>query len=62
MKQKYTYKNKEYYIKEKVLLKNPHTREWQKAVIYCQIGLDLVFCREKEEFERLFKRDGYLTE
>jgi len=60
MKQKFSYKNKEYYIKEVVTMKNPCTREWQKAYIYCQIGLDMVFCREKEEFERLFKRDGYL--
>lgn len=59
-KEVYLYKQKQYYIKEKVMLKNPCTRKWDKAVIYVQIGSDLVFCRELKEFERLFKHDGYI--
>lgn len=51
----YTYKEKDYYIQEKVKMKCPTTREWLKAVIYVQIGSNLKFCREAEEFYRLFK-------
>ena len=62
MKTLYTYKEKDYYTTGKALMKNPETREWQKAVLYSQVGLDLVFCREKKEFEKLFKYVGQITD
>jgi hypothetical protein len=56
----YSYKEHEYYIQEKVQMKNPITREWEDALIYIQIGSNKKFCREREEFYKLFKFEGYL--
>lgn len=56
----YSYKEKDYYIQEKVEMKCPATREWLRAVIYVQIGSNLKFCREAEEFYRLFKFEGWI--
>lgn len=62
MKALYTYKENDYYIIGKSLMKNPKTREWQKAILYSKIGVELVFCREKEEFDKLFKYVGQIID
>jgi len=52
----YIYKQKQYEILDKELeLKNPETREWHKAVLYRQIETGLWFCRDKNEFFKLFR-------
>lgn len=50
----YNYKNKRYLVEEEVQMKNPETRKWEPAYIYIQLETGLKFCREKEEFLRLF--------
>lgn len=62
MKQHYSYKQKDYYIQEKVEMKNSTTREWEEAYIYVQISSGKKFCREVKEFERLFKFKGYIKD
>ena len=62
MRALYKYKENEYYIVGKSLMKNPQTRKWQKAILYSRIGVELVFCREKEEFDNLFKYVGQITD
>lgn len=62
MKALYTYKENDYYIIGKSLMKNPQTREWQKAILYSTVGTELVFCREKEEFDKLFKYVGQIID
>jgi hypothetical protein len=59
-KEHYSYKEHEYYIQEKVEMKDPQTRKWVKAYIYVQMGSNKKFCREVEDFERLFKFEGYI--
>ena len=55
MKQHYSYKQQDYYIKEIVEMKDPSTRKWLKAYIYVQISSGKKFCREIEEFENLIE-------
>jgi len=61
-KEHYSYKGKDYYIQEKVELKNPETRKWQTAYIYVQVGSGLKFCREIRDFKRLFIFEGFIKE
>ena len=55
MKGHYTYKQQDYYIQEIVEMKDPTTRKWLKSYIYIQISSGKKFCREIEDFEKLFK-------
>ncbi|HSE99735.1 MAG TPA: hypothetical protein VLA48_02475 [Nitrososphaeraceae archaeon] len=57
---RYSYKQEDYYIQEKVKMKCPTTREWLKSIIYVQMGTNLKFCREAEEFYKLFKFEGHI--
>ena len=52
---RYTYKNKLYYIESNCELKNPQTREWQKATVYISVENSNRYVRLTEEFDRLFK-------
>ena len=57
IKDTYTYKNKEYTIKDFCLMKNTFTRNWQESIIYTRKGEpDLIFVRCRQEFENRFKR------
>jgi len=58
MKKHYNYKQQDYYIQETIEMKDPSTRKWLKAYIYIQISSGKKFCREIEEFEKLFKFEG----
>jgi hypothetical protein len=51
----FTYKGKVYIIESYVEMKNPHTREWQKAVLYTQRENGKSYVREFLEFFKLFK-------
>lgn len=62
MKEHYSYKEHDYYVQEKVQMKNPTTRVWGKAVIYVQIGSGMKFCIEADEFYKLFKFEGYIKD
>ena len=55
MNPKYTYKEKLYYIESNCELKNPQTREWQKATVYISLETSNRYVRLTEEFNRLFK-------
>lgn len=62
MKKHYSYKQKDYYIQEKVEVKDRITREWYESYIYVQIETGKKFCREIKEFEKLFKFEGYIKD
>lgn len=51
----YKYKDDYYYLQEVVEMKNPVTREWEKAVIYISMISGKKYCREEKEFNKLFK-------
>lgn len=55
MKRHYSYKQQDYYIQETIEMKDLSTRKWLKSYIYVQISSGKKFCREIEEFEKLFK-------
>jgi|688.fasta_scaffold2766162_2 hypothetical protein len=51
----YEYKTKRYYKSGEAEMKNPHTRKWEKCVIYVSVENDIVYIRNKEEFDLKFK-------
>lgn len=54
----YTYKGKYYQIISYGEMKNPHTRNWEKCVIYIQLENRNTYVRNKEEFFNKFKEEN----
>ena len=52
---RYTYKDKLYYIESTCELKNPQTRNWEKAVVYISLENSNRYVRSEEEFNERFK-------
>jgi len=52
----YEYKGNDYLILDTVDMKNPETREWQKAVVYINLkNPEITYVREQDEFLKRFK-------
>ena len=55
MNLRYTYKDKLYYIESNCELKNPQTRNWEKAVVYISVGNFQRYVRSEDDFNERFK-------
>lgn len=54
----YTYKGKHYQILSYGEMKNPHTRDWEKCVVYIQLENRNTYVRNREEFFNKFKEEN----
>lgn len=54
----YTYKGKHYQILGYGEMKNPHTRDWEKCVVYIQLENRITYVRNREEFFNKFKEEN----